>query len=235
MNVLITGGSKGIGRELVLKFAEDVANNVVVFSRNQDQLKALKQECLERFNNEIVYYSIDYLENDIEEKIKSTLNQLDTHFHIVINNAGLLINKLFDDSTMKEWEDTFKVNSLVPMLIIKYTLKLNISTQNCHIVNIASMGGVQGSVKFPGLSAYSGSKAALINLTECLAEELKESNTMINSLALGAVQTEMLQEAFPDYKANINPKQMANFIHQFSTSNDGLLNGKVIPVSNSTP
>lgn len=97
------------------------------------------------------------------------------------------------------------------------------------------MGGVQGSVKFPGLAAYSSSKAAVINLTELLAEEYKDSGISFNVLALGAVQTEMLEEAFPGYKASISAVEMANYIFDFSLNGQKYYNGKLLQVSNSTP
>ena len=90
-------------------------------------------------------------------------------------------------------------------------------------------------MEFAGLSVYSSSKAALANLTEVLAEEYKDTNTKINCLALGSAQTEMLQEAFPDYQAKVSAKQMATYIKEFSLSGDKLFNGKILPVSVSTP
>ena len=97
------------------------------------------------------------------------------------------------------------------------------------------MGGFQGSSKFPGLSAYSASKAALGNLTECLAEEFKEMGIAVNALALGAVKTEMLEEAFPGYVPPVNAQEMAGFMANFATSGHHFFNGKILPVSVSTP
>ena len=97
------------------------------------------------------------------------------------------------------------------------------------------MGGVQGSMKFPGLAAYSSSKAAVITLTELLAEEYKESGVSFNVLALGAVQTEMLEEAFPGYKAPTSALEMAEYIHDFSLNGNKFYNGKLLQVSNTTP
>jgi NAD(P)-dependent dehydrogenase (short-subunit alcohol dehydrogenase family) len=97
------------------------------------------------------------------------------------------------------------------------------------------MGGVQGSAKFAGLSAYSSSKAALCTLTECLAEELKLENISVNCLALGAVQTEMLSKAFPGYRAPLSASEMAEFIVQFARSGHYYFNGKILPVSSTTP
>jgi NAD(P)-dependent dehydrogenase (short-subunit alcohol dehydrogenase family) len=97
------------------------------------------------------------------------------------------------------------------------------------------MGGFQGAAKFPGLSAYSSSKAALAGLTECLAEELKSKNISVNCLAIGAVQTEMLAKAFPGYKAPLKPNQMAEFICNFALTGHTYFNGKIIPVASTTP
>ena len=105
---------------------------------------------------------------------------------------------------------------------------------NSHIVNISSIGGINGSSKFPGLSSYSSSKGALNILTEVLAVEF-DKGPFVNSLSLGAVQTPMLELAFPDYKAPTTPEEMAIFIYNFSTASPIMFNGKVIPVSTSNP
>jgi len=97
------------------------------------------------------------------------------------------------------------------------------------------MGGFQGSVKFPGLALYSASKGALSTLTEVLAAELSARKIAVNCLAIGSVQTPMLQEAFPGYKAPVTPESMAQLISWFALNANNWLNGKVIPVSLSTP
>ena len=107
--------------------------------------------------------------------------------------------------------------------------------KDSHVVTVSSMGGVQGSMKFPALAAYSSSKGAVITLTELLAEEYKEQGIAFNVLALGAVQTEMLEAAFPGYQAPISAKEMANYIYDFSLSGNKLYNGKLLQVSSSTP
>jgi NAD(P)-dependent dehydrogenase (short-subunit alcohol dehydrogenase family) len=104
-----------------------------------------------------------------------------------------------------------------------------------HVVTISSMGGVQGSMKFAGLSAYSSSKGAVITLTELWAEEFKETGPSFNVLALGAVQTEMLAEAFPGYVAPVTAIEMATYIQEFALHGHKMYNGKLLQVSNSTP
>ena len=104
-----------------------------------------------------------------------------------------------------------------------------------HVVTMSSMGGIQGSMKFGGLAAYSSAKGAVITLSELLAEEYKEQQIAFNVLAIGAVQTEMLAEAFPDYKAPLSAQEMANYIYDFSLTGNKFYNGKVLQVSSTTP
>jgi 3-oxoacyl-[acyl-carrier protein] reductase len=127
-----------------------------------------------------------------------------------------------------------QINYLAPIQIVQSLLG-NLKRGKAHIVNIGSMGGFSGSSKFPGLSIYSSTKAALANLSECWAEELKEFGVTSNCLALGAVNTEMLKNAFPGYEAPVNSRLMGEKIVDFSINFNGVLNGKIIPFSVSTP
>lgn len=235
MNILITGASKGIGFEIVRQFAKDSSNNIVVLSRDLELLQQLKAVCKEESDNNIHIYSIDFLSSCFVEGFRKILKRHDAHFDIIINNAGCLINKPFVETTQLEINNIYQVNVFAPILILQILIPLLDSNKQCHIINIGSMGGFQGSVKFPGLSIYSSSKSALANLTECLAEEFKEKKIKINCLALGSVQTEMLKNAFPDYEAQVSAKEMAAYIVQFSMQSPIYINGKVIPVSSSTP
>ncbi len=163
-------------------------------------------------------------------------SEISKHFDkidILVNNAGLLINKPFTLLSKSDMNSIFNVNFFGVALLIQNLLpKMN---TNSHIVNIGSMGGFQGSSKFPGLSIYSASKAALANLSECLAEELKEQKISVNCLSIGAVQTEMLESAFPGYQAPLKAEEMASYIVDFSKNGHKFFNGKILPVSLSTP
>lgn len=234
-NVLITGGSRGIGYELVKQFAKIPNTYIVVLSRNMDKLKTLQQECETTFKNNIKIYSIDFSADNFNEAFKKIINKEAKHFHVVVNNAGVLISKPFEQNTIADFNYIYKVNLFAPACIIKEVLSGNFPSQPTHVVNISSMGGFQGSSKFAGLSVYSSSKAALANLTEVLAEEYKNTKARFNCLALGSVQTEMLNEALPGYEAQVQTEQMAEYICNFSLTGAELFNGKVIPVSLSTP
>ena len=231
MNILITGASKGIGYEIVKHYAKNGNNNIVAIARDVKSLQELKADS----KNKIHIYSIDFLSDTFQDQFKELIKSHSCHFDVVINNAGYLINKQFSTVTNTEIQEVYQVNVYAPIYIMQKIITNLDSNKGCHIINIGSMGGVQGSSKFSGLSIYSSSKAALANLTECLAEEYAEKNITINCLALGSVQTEMLNQAFPGYKAEVSAKDMADYIVDFAINGSKYYNGKIISVSKATP
>ena len=231
MNIIINGGSKGIGREIVLQLAEDKDNQILVTSRNEARLKELQMECL---NDNVSYLRMDI--SDLNNGIEAVRDQIYNRFSrvdILINVAGSLIvadfMKLSDQDSRKMMETNF----FGPAAFIRLLVPL--MSAGSHIVNISSMGGYQGSSKYRGLSVYSASKAALSCLSECLAGELSESGISVNCLALGSVQTEMFENAFPGFKAPLGPKEMAEFIIYFAVNGNKYFNGKVLPVAVNNP
>lgn len=236
MNILITGASRGIGRAIVYRFAADKGNHIIAIARDEKALEDMHADALNKKlagKISILPFDLNYLmkENDLAEQVQSILGTVD----ILINNAGYLVMKAFTGITKEELQASVTVNFAAPALLIRDLIPLMGKNGTSHVVNISSMGGYQGSVKFPGLSMYSASKGALAVLTECLAEEYKEKKIVFNCLALGAVQTEMLEEAFPGYKAPIEVNDMADFIADFSISGPRFFNGKILPVSSTTP
>ncbi len=224
-NVIITGCSRGIGYELARQFAEK-GHQVLALSRNEKPILELNSDSLHAFSFDIgSERDLPELHNFLDENWKGV--------DILINNAGQLLNKPFMSTSMVDFEAVFRVNILGVANLIRNVLPRMDSKG--HVVNISSMGGIQGSMKFPGLSAYSSSKGALITLTELLAEEFKETGPSFNALALGAVQTEMLEEAFPGFKAPVNASEMADYIVEFALRAHRFYNGKVLQVSSTTP
>jgi NAD(P)-dependent dehydrogenase (short-subunit alcohol dehydrogenase family) len=225
MNIIVTGAGRGIGFELVKQLSSNFDNQIHAVSRNLEKVEALGA-------TNVHNHKVDFLADDFDTVIKEVLSQLES-VDVIINNAGYLVNKSFKDISKKELVDSYEVNVFAPFVLVQNALSK--MGKGGHIVNISSMGGFQGSSKFPGLSAYSSSKAAISNLTELLAEELKEQEISVNCLALGAVQTEMLEEAFPGYQAPLKPAEMAKFIANFALNGSKFFNGKILPVSLSTP
>lgn len=224
-NVIITGTSRGIGLELVKLFSNS-GFNVLSLSRNITNIEKLNLN-----NTSFLPFDITK-ENDhllVNKFISKNWKSVD----ILINNAGLLINKNFQETSLDDFNNVYNTNVFGVARLIQVCLPF--MKKNGQVINISSIGGVQGSVKFPGLSAYSSSKGALITLTEMLAEEYKELKINFNVLALGAVQTEMLEKAFPGYEAPLKANEMASFILNFSLNNHQFMNGKLIEVSLTTP
>ena len=215
---IITGTSSGLGFELVNKF---IAENYNIISLSRSTC-SIKSSLVEHCNFDITNpKSISELKKLIQSKYKT--------IDILINNAGMLINKPFVELSKKEFISVYDVNFFGVIELIQGILPFFKSKS--QIINISSIGGINGTNKFKGLSAYSSSKGALNILTEVLAEEFKETGPVINSLCLGSVQTKMLEQAFPGYKAQVQPREMANFIYDFSQSGGKVFNGKIIPIS----
>jgi len=224
-HIVITGTSRGIGFELAQKFANQ-GHLVLALSRNTKPLEAINHK-------NITTISVD-LSNAADIKkavdfIKLEWKKVD----VLINNAGKLINKPFTELSTSDFEEVYKVNVFAVAELTKNIIPF--MPKGSHVVTVSSMGGIQGSMKFPGLAAYSSAKGAVITLSELLAEEYKEQQIAFNVLALGAVQTEMLEEAFPGYVAPLSAKEMANYIFDFSLTGNKFYNGKVLQVSSSTP
>jgi 3-oxoacyl-[acyl-carrier protein] reductase len=224
-SIVITGASQGIGFELAQLLAEQ--HKVIVITRSKKSNAALLKNGVLVLNADIASIK----QTDIDAFLK--LNKI-SRIDILINNAGLLVNKPFQKITYKDYQKVFDVNFYgafnMSQLLYKYMLKSKLP----HIVNISSVGGVNNTSKFPGLSIYSSSKGALTTLSECLAEELK-GKISVNTLALGAVDTEMLQQAFPGYKAPLSSYEVAKYVADFALFGNNFMNGQIIKVALSNP
>ena len=229
MNIIINGGTKGIGREIVNYLTQDIGNQILVTGRN---IKALN-DLSGRFKN-VKSVPLDMsLFNSQSDRFTDEVSSYFRHVDILINLAGLLIAKEFVDITNDEDRLMMETNFFGPASVIRILKPMMPSGSN--IVNISSMGGFQGSTKYRGLSYYSACKSALACLTECLANEFSEYGISVNCLALGSVQTEMLDEAFPGYKAPVDAKEMAEFISNFALTGHKFFNGKILPVAVGNP
>jgi len=231
MNIIISGASSGIGRELALKFSESAGNRIFVLARNEEALKSLYKGA--------AHGNITGMAADItgtQSSLTKLKNRIENEFHtvdILVNNAGYLVNKPFAEHSSEDISTIVSTNFTGPAAVIRALLPLLVS--GSHVINISSMGGFQGSMKFPGLSFYSASKGALAVLTECLAAEFSGTGISFNCLCLGAVETQMLNTAFPGYKAPLSAPDMASFIADFAEKGNKFFNGKILPVAVSVP
>lgn len=229
LNIIVNGGTKGIGLEVVKFLSRDPSNQIIVTGRNEKVLSSLEN----RYSN-VKCFTLDISSFKADDKYFMTI--ISSHFkevNVLINMAGYLIAKDFMETSDADARITMETNFFGPANLIR-SLK-PMMPEGSHIINISSMGGFQGSVKFRGLSYYSASKAAISCLTECLANEFSESKISVNCLALGSVQTEMLNEAFPGYNAPVKADEMAEFISDFALKGHKFFNGKILPVAMGTP
>jgi NAD(P)-dependent dehydrogenase (short-subunit alcohol dehydrogenase family) len=225
---IITGASRGIGFEVCQLLAED-GHQVVAVARSKNPLKKLEAK-----NSENITAIPTDLTN--REDVDKLCHQIETTFgevDILVNNAGALINKSFAELTLDDWRSQIESNLISAVHITKKLLSL--FNKGGHIVNISSMGGFQGSAKFPDLAAYSVSKGALSILTECLSVELSDKQISANTLCLGAVQTEMFEDAFPGLEAPVTAEEMGEYISDFALNGSTFYNGKILPVALEDP
>jgi 3-oxoacyl-[acyl-carrier protein] reductase len=226
MNIIIVGASRGIGKALVEQLAKNSSNQILALSRNTKSMGTFNQ-----FPN-VKFAAFDLNASNVKEQAQAIFAAFDS-IDILINNAGYLVNKPFTELAKEDLDACYQVNVIGVMQTVQAAVPK--MEKGGHIVNISSMGGFQGSVKFPGLAAYSTSKAAVCSFTELFAEEYKETPIKMNCLCLGAAQTEMLEEAFPGYEAPVSAEKMAEYIANFALTAHQWINGKILPVSLSTP
>lgn len=224
--IVVVGASRGIGRELTKLLASDPGNRVLALARDRQSLAEFGALA------NVDAHSFD-LAADVRrqaEAIFATVDKID----ILINNAGKLVSKPFLELTATDIEASYQVNVIGVMETVQAAVPKMLDAGG-HIVNISSMGGFQGTVKFAGLSAYSTSKAAVASFTELFAEEYKDTKIKANCLCLGSVQTEMLAAAFPGFVAQVSAVQMAEYIADFALKAHQWMHGRIIPVSLTTP
>lgn len=226
--IVVTGASRGIGYQLCLALARK-EHRIVAVARSTESLLQLQQAFPDNINS----IPTDLVNEQEVKKLVTRINEDVSGVDILVNNAGALINKPFTELSLDDWRYLLDINILSA---VELTRKLLPSfNKNGHIVNISSMGGFQGSSKFPGLSAYSVSKGALSILSECLAVELEAKQIKANTLCLGAVQTEMLEEAFPGVQAPVTAEEMGEYIAGFALEGSTYYNGQVLPVTIGNP
>lgn len=236
MVILITGAGRGIGASLARVMTGE-GHTVLMVSRNKVNLEKVMEECNVAAGEPLAHIiPFDLTElADLAEEFLSRVRGVSETLDAIVNNAGQLIRKPFEATELADARALFEANFFAPAQLLRICLPLMEQSDMKHIVNITSMAGFQGASKFAGLSYYSASKAALGSLTECLAEELKEDGFIVNALAIGSVQTEMLDQAFPGLKAPMGPAQMAEFMKWFVLEGCRYFRGKILPVSLSTP
>lgn len=226
--IVVTGASRGIGFHTA-RLLVHRGHTVLAVARTKSDLQSLANDC-ESMSGKLIPLPGDVvLAQELAKAIMGQVNQID----ILINNAAAFLKKPLSQLSLEDLQHIYTVNVFAPVLLVKELLPA--FAKNAHIVNISSVGGVGGSLKFKELLPYSSSKGALNIITECLAVELEEHHIYSNGLALGSSSTEMFRSAFPGMEAASSPAQMAHFIADFALNAVPLMNGKVVSVSAQNP
>tara|TARA_R110002050_G_scaffold286088_1_gene436063 strand:- start:376 stop:1083 length:708 start_codon:yes stop_codon:yes gene_type:complete len=231
---VITGVGSGIGKATCLHF---LSQNwcVIGILRNEEQLNRLNELALD-LPGKLHLVKVDLALEDFQKTVGLELNKLKIQsIDALLNIAGLLNPQSFGDMRMDYLNKVMEINFIAPVLLIQELIPLLSNEEGGNVVNITSMSGFQGSVRFPGLSAYGASKAALSSFSESIAIELEEDNVIVNALAIGSVNTNMLKKAFPDFHSSIEPHQMAEYIYSFANHGYRFYNGKTLAVAITNP
>jgi NAD(P)-dependent dehydrogenase (short-subunit alcohol dehydrogenase family) len=222
---IITGGTKGIGLSSA-KLLHHKGFDICVCSSDDKNIKAAKNELPET----VLVLKCDVANNADVKRVFSETSKRFGSIDVLVNAAAIITNQSFESMTIADFDNVMNVNFKSCIYTIKQAFKY--MHNGGSIINLSSLGGLPGYEKFSGFSAYSISKYAVAGLTEILSVEAKEKNIRINSIAPGAVNTDMLAKAAPGLKSKTEPHDIATIIEFLSDeSKSGHISGAVIPLN----
>lgn len=192
--VLVTGSSRGIGKATIIEFAkmsEGGYNVVINYNNSKKEAEELKHEIESKYKVKALAIKADVSnEEEVKKMVQTIINEFG-RVDVLVNNAGIAIDKEFEDRTFKDWEKTLKTNLIGPFIVSKYVGAQMIKQKSGRIINISSTNGI--NTFFPTSIDYDASKAGLINLTHNLAIQFAPY-VNVNCIAPGWVNTEMNKE-----------------------------------------
>ena len=236
--MLITGSSKGIGKATAVEFAKLGGYKVVInYLTDKENAKKLSSYLKEEYKIETLVIKADVSN---EEQVKDMIQEIIDKFgkiDVLVNNAGIAIDKEFEDRTVEDWKRTLEVNTIGTFLVSKYASENMMKNKSGKIINISSTNGI--NTFFPSSIDYDASKAAIINLTYNLAIQFAPYIN-VNAVAPGWVNTEMNKELAEDlikeetekiYKKRFaEPEEIAKVICFLASEDAEYINGTVIKV-----
>ncbi len=193
--VIVTGASRGIGKEIAKVFAENGYNVLINYNKSNNMANVTCKKLQEKGYNVKSYKADVSNRKEVTDMVEYCLKEFKT-IDVVINNAGITNTNLFTDISIDSWNEIMNINVNGTFNVIQEVLKqYMISSKNGTIINISSIDGMVGA---SCEVAYSTSKSAVIGMTKALAKELAMSNITVNAIAPGAISTDMLSDNYTE-------------------------------------
>tara|TARA_B100000780_G_scaffold80904_1_gene55155 strand:+ start:3046 stop:3789 length:744 start_codon:yes stop_codon:yes gene_type:complete len=236
--VVLTGSNRGIGKKILEVFSLNGAKVFACVRENNDSFKSYVDQLEKKTKNKIIIIKLD-LSN--EEEIKNAANEIISSkvpIDILINNAGIIHNSIFQMTSIKKFKEIFDINFFSQVLFTQYILKSMVKNKKGSIVNISSTSGIDSNA---GRSAYSASKAALISQSKALSRELGIHNIRVNTIAPGLTDTDMMKNnttknVIENVLENVSlkrladPEEIANAVLLLSSDLSSYITGQTIRV-----
>lgn len=236
-NVLITGGTRGIGEAISREFAKKGYDIIINYVNSNEKAQNLKQELEKEYNIKVLPIQTD-ISNEIEIKnmVDTAINELGK-IDVLVNNAGIVIDREFEDRTVEDWKKTLDINLIAPFVLTKLVGKEMMKQKSGAIINISSTNGL--NTYYPTSVDYDASKSGLISLTYDSAVQFAPY-VRVNCVAPGWVNTEMNKELPEDFvkeeterilvKRFAEPKEIAKVVTFLASEDASFVNSTVIKV-----
>lgn len=235
--VLITGASKGIGKAIANKFAQNGAGHLLLLSRDVQKLEQLKDELENNFGTHVSVFEVDLNNREAINNIAKECKAAKISIDIIVNNAGVMKDSVIRMVTPDLINETFNVNVFGPVYVTQAFMYSMLKNRAGSIINISSIIGVKGNL---GQSIYSASKSAIIGFTKSLSKELASLNIRVNAVAPGFIDTDMTKDMNPailertlnavGMKRIGKPEDVANTVLFLASDLSGYITGQVIEI-----
>ena len=234
---LVTGSSRGIGKAIITDFAKKGYNVVINYIKEYNEAERLKEKLENEYSIRALTIKADVSNEDEVQEMVANIKKEFKRIDVLVNNAGIAIDKEFEDRTVEDWKRTLSVNLIAPFIVSKYVGNEMLKNKYGRIINISSTNGINAF--FPTSIDYDASKAGLINLTHNLAIQFAPYIN-VNCVAPGWVNTDMNKELPKDlieeetnkiYKKRFaEPSEIAKVVTFLASDDADFINDEIIKV-----
>lgn len=234
--VLITGGSRGIGKEVALTYAKNGYKVVINYVSDKTDVEGLKKELKEKGAESLIVKANVSQQEEVENLVKQTIEKFGK-IDVLVNNAGITRDNLLMRMSEEDFNKVIEINLKGTFLVTKAVTKYMMKRRQGSIINLSSVVGVSGNA---GQSNYAASKAGIIGFTKSIAKELASRNIRANAVAPGFIATDMTSVLSDAVKENINnqiplkrmgtAKEVAELIYFLGSEKSGYITGQVINI-----